>query len=464
MKVLKVTLKQHTPLIHFQPNEPGATLRVSEVKPKLDKYIIEKVGGGNYEAVKERVKINHKDWFGKKKNIYALNYKMSIVPNPGSKVVLSSIEGFFGYRNSKKNHRAPIPAPMFFGNLNGKENSKEDFTTKVFSICDKLSLTIVCYHEELLKVIVQHIYMFFLNTNFGTRQTKGYGSFSIDYKEWSDLLKSMGIVGNQYEPKPYFTVKGDSKVLFTEMEWFYKAIRSGINDCFGQKFYMKSLMFAYAKHEEIKEQWEKKTIKSYFYNFLSRDQISNGQKYSERINVAEIKNHPKGDPLTFTSQSKGKYLFKDCLGLSTVETWKIPYIDNDGTLMYHGSFILNKSAQSTNENVSVQRMKSPILLKPIKEGGGYRVYVIHSDLPQHYLGKMFNLGIDRCKNAKLTLSVYPKFSIQDYFDFMFKKYDDGKEKKYKVNINDLITTGRNTDKAKRIMEIFGELRTTYNKK
>ena len=37
MKTLTVTLKQHTPLIHFQPGQCGATLRASEVKPNLDK-------------------------------------------------------------------------------------------------------------------------------------------------------------------------------------------------------------------------------------------------------------------------------------------------------------------------------------------------------------------------------------------------------------------------------------------
>ena len=42
MNKLVVKLKQHTPLIHFQHSQEGATLRASEVKPKLDKYIIKK--------------------------------------------------------------------------------------------------------------------------------------------------------------------------------------------------------------------------------------------------------------------------------------------------------------------------------------------------------------------------------------------------------------------------------------
>lgn len=38
---LEFTLKQHTPIIHFQHDQYGATLRASEVKPKLDIGLIE---------------------------------------------------------------------------------------------------------------------------------------------------------------------------------------------------------------------------------------------------------------------------------------------------------------------------------------------------------------------------------------------------------------------------------------
>lgn len=40
METLEVTLQQHTPLIHFQHYQDGATLRASEVKPRLDKFLI----------------------------------------------------------------------------------------------------------------------------------------------------------------------------------------------------------------------------------------------------------------------------------------------------------------------------------------------------------------------------------------------------------------------------------------
>ena len=78
MKTLKVTLKQHTPLIHFQHSEEGATLRSSEVKPKLDRFIIEKLGGGNYENVKNLVKKTYTQLFIPKDGIFALDYKLKI--------------------------------------------------------------------------------------------------------------------------------------------------------------------------------------------------------------------------------------------------------------------------------------------------------------------------------------------------------------------------------------------------
>ncbi|KAA6310435.1 hypothetical protein EZS27_038260, partial [termite gut metagenome] len=62
MKKLTVTLKQHTPLIHFQHEQEGATLRSSEVKPRLDRFLFPIIGGNeNYiqydkeQAFKEKI-------------------------------------------------------------------------------------------------------------------------------------------------------------------------------------------------------------------------------------------------------------------------------------------------------------------------------------------------------------------------------------------------------------------------
>ena len=46
MYKLEFELEQHTPIIHFQARDAGATLRASEVKPKLDKFILTQIGKG----------------------------------------------------------------------------------------------------------------------------------------------------------------------------------------------------------------------------------------------------------------------------------------------------------------------------------------------------------------------------------------------------------------------------------
>ena len=73
MKTLTVTLKQHTPLIHFQHDQYGATLRASEVKPKLDKFILTKLGENEgYEKGCNIAK--NKGWLVGKGEHDALNY------------------------------------------------------------------------------------------------------------------------------------------------------------------------------------------------------------------------------------------------------------------------------------------------------------------------------------------------------------------------------------------------------
>lgn len=78
MHTLKVTLKQHTPLIHFQHDQEGATLRASEVKPKLDKFILTKLGEGDYQNGFEIAKKNSWIINNGKNDCKALDYKMRI--------------------------------------------------------------------------------------------------------------------------------------------------------------------------------------------------------------------------------------------------------------------------------------------------------------------------------------------------------------------------------------------------
>ena len=76
MNTLTIKLKQHTPLIHFQHDQEGATLRASEVKPKLDKFILKRLGLGNYQAGIDAAK--DRGWLIGRGDHPALDYKMGI--------------------------------------------------------------------------------------------------------------------------------------------------------------------------------------------------------------------------------------------------------------------------------------------------------------------------------------------------------------------------------------------------
>ena len=79
-------LKQHTPIIHFQADQKGATLRASELKPKLDRFLIDKVGMLDDNG---KPKEKYKSWFigGGKKHL-ALDYKVKIEANNNLKYYL----------------------------------------------------------------------------------------------------------------------------------------------------------------------------------------------------------------------------------------------------------------------------------------------------------------------------------------------------------------------------------------
>ena len=62
------TLLPQSPLIHFQWDQNGAALRATEVKPKLDRYIIKRLGESNIPS----------GWRNNQ-SPGALNYKLRIV-------------------------------------------------------------------------------------------------------------------------------------------------------------------------------------------------------------------------------------------------------------------------------------------------------------------------------------------------------------------------------------------------
>ncbi len=106
-------LEQQTPMIHFQSDEYGATLRASEVKPKLDRFLLTQLGG------EEKVRKDHPDWFISDKHP-ALNYKLRF--------------------KAQGEPQLAFPHKLYFGNMGLAEAGKR----KTVFYPDGIEMTVIC--------------------------------------------------------------------------------------------------------------------------------------------------------------------------------------------------------------------------------------------------------------------------------------------------------------------------------
>lgn len=182
MKKLKIQLKQHTPLIHFQHDQEGATLRASEVKPKLDRFILTRLGNGKYQAGIVQAKTN--GWLIGKGEHPALDYKVRIKAGTFQKVsipikpvkkggVLQTDE--IGRQLYTTNNYPENNASLIMSNIGGR--IKEDVLN--FSIANTVLMTILIEDEKLKELVKENLEPFFGRNCFGNRTSKGFGSFEV---------------------------------------------------------------------------------------------------------------------------------------------------------------------------------------------------------------------------------------------------------------------------------------------
>ena len=185
---LTYELKQETPMIHFQHYDDGAIFRATELKPKLDRFLYKNYG---YKIKNEwKIDSDHD----------ALNYKVTIRAKGSSEksdTIGAEIENAENkrYRNSVRNNHQKINS-MYFGNMVKRPkldvcsddefdnylNEVEDSFKESIRYINPIVLDIICFIPELRDLIEKSIVEFFMTTNFGTRQSKGFGGFTV-YKQ-----------------------------------------------------------------------------------------------------------------------------------------------------------------------------------------------------------------------------------------------------------------------------------------
>lgn len=347
-------LVQHTPLIHFQHSEPHACLRATEVKPKLDRFLIEQLekddrfGDGRW-----------KKWFVGDGSQQSFDYMMRITPNSEQVDRTQSIERAI----ARAEHRPPNASlheihKNYFGNMasgnNIQDTIRETFKESLF-YKDGLTLTIRCFIPELLTFIDEHIRGFFMMHNFGTRQRKGFGSFTVDISTKPNEPKGFDLVG-KYCPNAYYC-KLDNDVnadALLDAVWVISAfLRSGFNR--GEGNYVRGFVFRYFQPEKNPLANDKAFVKQQVLRNV----------YNEATRGEHL--HPYGNNVRY------RYV-RGLLG--TNENSRFCRAPNAHTPVYD---IYTHSAEG------IERFPSPLLFKPI----GKFVFILPQKMPDEIFGSEF---------------------------------------------------------------------------
>lgn len=355
-------LVQHTPLIHFQHSEPHACLRATEVKPKLDRFLIEQL-----EKDDRFGDDRWKKWFVGDGSQQSFDYMMRITPNSEQVEITHSIENGIERAIARAEHRPPNASfheihKNYFGNMasgnNIQDTIRETFKESLF-YKDGLTLTIRCFIPELLTLIDEHIRGFFMMHNFGTRQRKGFGSFTVDISTEPNAPKGFDLVG-KYCPNAYYC-KLDGNVnadALLDAVWVLSAfLRSGFNR--GEGNYVRGFVFRYFQREK---------------NPLANDKAFVKQKvlrnvYNEATRGEHL--HPYGNNVRY------RYV-RGLLGTNENSRFcRAPRGETREDRTVHNIYI--HSAEG------VESFPSPLLFKPI----GKFVFILPQKMPDEIFGSEF---------------------------------------------------------------------------
>lgn len=406
---LKYDLIQQTPIIHFQHNMQGATLRASEVKPKLDRFIIKKLGGfeevykANPKWFVEYEKLDPKNYESYEKyeeaekkqkesieNKPALNYKMRFAPKGMPKV------------------EDPPKYGLYYGNMGVKSEAE-----KAKYVIGDVLMTIICFDNGLIDEIKNVIRLFFVVHNFGRMQNKGFGSYVIKGIYDGDFVGKA--LCTAYETKEYYCFNVSSADdAITKIKTLYSVMKSGYN--INGKYH-----------------------RSFLFDYFHTMGIGNEKAYLKKNNVSpwqDDENNPgKRKPVEapganreYSSWEHPELYVRAVLGVGE----KLEYITGFYKDPRDGKYKPNKEkVQIYIKNDEIERFSSPIFFKVI-EG---RVYFVGRKINDGIFNKDFTfkvkenkdidfrkLGIDLGR-APDKISTPKQFDLAEFLEYFYKNYD-----------------------------------------
>lgn len=369
---LEFTLKQHTPLIHFQHDQEGATIRATELKPKLDKFIVEHVFNNDFDLVKK----------------YLVGYPSDDTSAKGTTKVKELKSRFLDDNFRALDYKVCNIAGELKDGNNGKGLTQVIGNETNWIWFKSIKIEIAFYSMELKSVIQKNISDFFIITRFGKRQSKGYGQFSVlTNKDENISLDSITKVLLKYYGELHFK-KASSPlrhVIFEEIERLNRWLKSGIN-----KPYDKAPIFKFMLERNRPIRWEKRLIK----RAISLQDMFSGNSLAftnEPINLSQGSGMPyeyENDFEDFDQKASFNPLYDDkteyrfvraLLGLA--EHYEFLVKENKDR-----KFVVSvRSKKNTNGEEIIERFQSPITFRFFEDS----IFVTAEKIPDEMFEQEF---------------------------------------------------------------------------
>ena len=341
------TLLAQTPMIHFQHDQSGATLRPSEVKPKLDRYL---------RSLRATVPAR---WLVSGQP-QALNYQMRIV-------ALGDAEQAKGLTIQD--------CKAYFGNMgNGPAKGL------VFRNC---RLEINCFIPDLLKFLDENIGSFFVLHNFGTRQSKGFGSFLVEGMTPAAIRQT---IEAQCPHFFYTTLRGtpDVRIMLDHALAVYTVLKNGTNQ---------------TRHRNYPNRY----IKGYAVRKFLPEKVGSDKAFMKSHVVPSEGGHRVEAPEVYPSHvfirallgMADHYEFRDDMrngGLNPrgkLRPKVVNVVNFDGAEI-EGNHV-KIPPQSIKDGLGIKRFRSPLLIKVC----GNRIFFILDDSWKLMLDKVFLMMQDK---------------------------------------------------------------------
>ena len=334
MYKLSFKLKQHTPIIHFQYDQEGATLRASELKPKLDKFLIKESGG------ESKLRNEHPDWFISKDHP-ALNYKVKIINRD---------------ENQEKGTVEIMPD-----------------NTENWVVSKDIDFELFTLNSSLLDNTGRVINLFFAATNFGKRQSKGFGCFYPDYLKEVEFVKQIRNSNIAiYKSNQIINKNSQSSDFYSEIiskQW--SEFKSGINLFWlSNPIYRKSQIFNYLESNKLR--WDKRWIKRQVYSLI-RNGVLKSELKQRKYDPIDI-----GSINSWDDNTDEEYRFgRAMLGLAE----HYEFLTDDDNIRYKVNV----------KQDEIDRFQSPVQFKVFNDS----IYAIANEIPSTMFGVPFNFEVQK---------------------------------------------------------------------